>query len=108
MKQAFEESAKFFSLPIEHKINLNRKEYRGYTPLYAEKLDPSSLSRGNKYSSSNNKHSYTQFTWTCIDIPLKCIILIGSQIILINIKKLISIICELIIIVYINKYTSTY
>ncbi|KAK2356268.1 2-oxoglutarate (2OG) and Fe(II)-dependent oxygenase superfamily protein [Trifolium repens] len=46
MKQAFEESAKFFSLPIEHKINLNRKEYRGYTPLYAEKLDPSSLSRG--------------------------------------------------------------
>lgn len=46
MKQAFEESAKFFSLPIEHKINLNRKEYRGYTPLYAEKLDPSSLSKG--------------------------------------------------------------
>ncbi|AES90874.2 2OG-Fe(II) oxygenase family oxidoreductase [Medicago truncatula] len=45
MKQAFEQSAKFFSLPIEDKIKLNRKEYRGYTPLYAEKLDPS-LSKG--------------------------------------------------------------
>jgi len=45
MEQAFEQSAKFFSLPIEHKIKLNRKEYRGYTPLYAEKLDPS-LSKG--------------------------------------------------------------
>ncbi|CAL5203769.1 unnamed protein product [Lathyrus oleraceus] len=46
MKQAFEESAKFFSLPIQHKTKLNRKEYRGYTPLYAEKLDPTSLSKG--------------------------------------------------------------
>ncbi|WJX94750.1 hypothetical protein P8452_76139 [Trifolium repens] len=48
IKQVFEESAKFFSLPIQSKIILNRKEYRarGYTPLYAEKLDPSSLSKG--------------------------------------------------------------
>nr|AFK48835.1 unknown [Medicago truncatula] len=46
IKQAFDQSANFFSLPIEDKIKLNRKEYRGYTPLYAEKLDPSSLSKG--------------------------------------------------------------
>jgi len=58
MKQAFEESAKFFSLPIEHKIKLNRKEYRGYTPLYAEKLDPS-LSKG-ILSLSFQKTCYTR------------------------------------------------
>ncbi|CAL5197960.1 unnamed protein product [Lathyrus oleraceus] len=46
MNEAFKESAKFFSLPIQHKNNLNRKEHRGYTPLYAEKLDPTSLSQG--------------------------------------------------------------
>jgi isopenicillin N synthase-like dioxygenase len=28
IKQVFEESAKFFSLPIQSKIILNRKEYR--------------------------------------------------------------------------------
>jgi isopenicillin N synthase-like dioxygenase len=48
MKQVFEHSAKFFSLPLQHKMNLFRKEYRGYTPLYAEKLDPSPLSKGTR------------------------------------------------------------
>ncbi|XP_058734564.1 2-oxoglutarate-Fe(II) type oxidoreductase hxnY-like isoform X1 [Vicia villosa] len=51
LNQAFEESAKFFSLPIQHKINLHRKDYRGYTPLYAEKLDTTSLSQGDSKES---------------------------------------------------------
>ncbi|KAF9602696.1 hypothetical protein IFM89_030584 [Coptis chinensis] len=39
--KVFEESKKFFSLPLHEKLKLTRKEHRGYTPLYAEKLDPS-------------------------------------------------------------------
>ncbi|XP_038905770.1 2-oxoglutarate-Fe(II) type oxidoreductase-like isoform X2 [Benincasa hispida] len=40
LQRVFEESKKFFSLPIEEKMKLARKEHRGYTALYAEKLDP--------------------------------------------------------------------
>ncbi|KAK7262143.1 hypothetical protein RJT34_29704 [Clitoria ternatea] len=46
MRRVFDHSAKFFSLPLQHKMDLARKEYRGYTPLYAETLDPTSLSKG--------------------------------------------------------------
>ncbi|MED6176416.1 hypothetical protein PIB30_088008 [Stylosanthes scabra] len=38
----FQQSAKFFALPLDYKLSLSRKEYRGYTPLYSENLDPSS------------------------------------------------------------------
>ena len=40
IERVFDESRKFFSLPIEEKMKLARKEHRGYTALYAEKLDP--------------------------------------------------------------------
>ncbi|CAI0413117.1 unnamed protein product [Linum tenue] len=43
---AFEESRKFFSLPLDEKMKLPRKEHRGYSPLYAENLDPDSSSKG--------------------------------------------------------------
>ncbi|GAV77999.1 2OG-FeII_Oxy domain-containing protein/DIOX_N domain-containing protein [Cephalotus follicularis] len=33
--RVFDESRKFFSLPLQLKLNLSRKEYRGYTPLDA-------------------------------------------------------------------------
>lgn len=49
VREVFDHSAKFFSLPLQHKMNLARKEYRGYSPLYAEKLDPTSLSKGMLY-----------------------------------------------------------
>ncbi|GMI76400.1 hypothetical protein HRI_001309300 [Hibiscus trionum] len=44
VKKVFEQSNKFFSLPIEDKMKLARKNYRGYTALYAEKLDTTYLS----------------------------------------------------------------
>lgn len=40
LERVFDESRKFFSLPVEEKMKLVRKEHRGYTALYAEKLDP--------------------------------------------------------------------
>nr|DAD18431.1 TPA_asm: hypothetical protein HUJ06_019894 [Nelumbo nucifera] len=46
LKRVFAESKKFFSLPLEEKMKLVRKEHRGYTPFYAEKLDPSLNIRG--------------------------------------------------------------
>ena len=46
LKRVFEESRKFFVLPSEEKMKVVLKDHRGYTPLYAEKLDPSSISTG--------------------------------------------------------------
>ncbi|KAF8412954.1 hypothetical protein HHK36_000926 [Tetracentron sinense] len=46
LKRVFDESRKLFSLPLEEKMKLALKEYRGYTPLYAANLEPSSNSRG--------------------------------------------------------------
>lgn len=46
LARVFDESRKFFSLPIHGKMKLLRKEHRGYTPLFDEKLDPSSSSKG--------------------------------------------------------------
>ncbi|ESR53498.1 diox n domain-containing protein-related [Citrus sinensis] len=44
--QMFNESKKFFSLQLEDKMKLARKEHRGYTALCDEILDPSSTSEG--------------------------------------------------------------
>ncbi|KAF8412952.1 hypothetical protein HHK36_000924 [Tetracentron sinense] len=46
LKRVFDESRKFFSLPLEEKMKLERREHRGYTPLYAENFNPSLNSRG--------------------------------------------------------------
>jgi isopenicillin N synthase-like dioxygenase len=46
VERVFAESSNFFSLPLEEKMKLARKEHRGYTPLYAENLDPTSTSKG--------------------------------------------------------------
>ncbi|KAG2676361.1 hypothetical protein I3760_12G049400 [Carya illinoinensis] len=51
LDRVFEESKKFFSLPLEEKMKLGRKEHRGYTPLYAENLDPTSSSKGDSKES---------------------------------------------------------
>ncbi|KAJ4831606.1 hypothetical protein Tsubulata_015292 [Turnera subulata] len=44
--RVFEGSRKFFALPLDEKMKFLRKDHRGYTPLYAENLDPSSSSKG--------------------------------------------------------------
>lgn len=46
LRSLFEGSKKFFSLPLEEKMRLDRKEYRGYTALYSEKLDTSLKIKG--------------------------------------------------------------
>lgn len=46
LSELFNESNKFFSLALEDKMKLYKKENRGYTVLYAEKLDPTSSSKG--------------------------------------------------------------
>ncbi|XP_017222578.1 2-oxoglutarate-Fe(II) type oxidoreductase hxnY [Daucus carota subsp. sativus] len=46
IQKVLEESRNFFSLPLEEKLKLPWKERRGYTPLYAEKLDTSLRSQG--------------------------------------------------------------
>ncbi|KAL9246859.1 hypothetical protein vseg_020346 [Gypsophila vaccaria] len=46
LERLFDESRKFFLLPVEDKMKLSRKENRGYSAMFAEKLDPSSDSKG--------------------------------------------------------------
>lgn len=46
LSRVFDESRKFFELSVGEKMKLVRKNNRGYTPLYAEKLDPSLTSKG--------------------------------------------------------------
>ncbi|XP_021893679.1 2-oxoglutarate-Fe(II) type oxidoreductase [Carica papaya] len=53
LEKVFEESRKFFLLPLEEKMKLLRRENRGYAPLYAENLDPSSISKGDSKESFN-------------------------------------------------------
>ncbi|XP_022158466.1 2-oxoglutarate-Fe(II) type oxidoreductase-like [Momordica charantia] len=53
LQRVFDESRKFFSLPVAEKMKLSWKEHRGYTPLYAEKLDPTASS-----STGDAKESY--------------------------------------------------
>ncbi|KAK9144553.1 hypothetical protein Sjap_004456 [Stephania japonica] len=45
-KRVFDESNKFFALPLQEKMKVRRKNYRGYSEMYDEKLDPSLKSRG--------------------------------------------------------------
>ncbi|XP_021856201.2 2-oxoglutarate-Fe(II) type oxidoreductase hxnY isoform X2 [Spinacia oleracea] len=42
----FEESQKFFTLPLDDKMKIARKGIRGYTPLYHEKLDTATSTKG--------------------------------------------------------------
>ncbi|XP_022861314.1 UPF0676 protein C1494.01-like [Olea europaea var. sylvestris] len=49
--EVLEGNKKFFELPLEEKMKLARKENRGYTPLYAENLDPSSSAKGDSKES---------------------------------------------------------
>ncbi|XP_021825320.1 2-oxoglutarate-Fe(II) type oxidoreductase [Prunus avium] len=49
--QVFEESSKLFSLPLEDKLKLARKQHRGYTPLFSENLDPTSTTKGDSKES---------------------------------------------------------
>ncbi|KAF4374740.1 hypothetical protein F8388_020261 [Cannabis sativa] len=45
-QKVFNESKKLFSLPLEEKMKLGRKDHRGYTPLFAESLDPDLAPKG--------------------------------------------------------------
>ncbi|KAF5729826.1 1-aminocyclopropane-1-carboxylate oxidase-like isoform X1 [Tripterygium wilfordii] len=49
--RVFGESRKFFSLPLEEKTKLARREHRGYSALYDENLNPSSSSKGDSKES---------------------------------------------------------
>lgn len=51
LSKVLEESKKFFSLPLNEKMKLSRKHHRGYSPLYAENLDPLSRSEGDSKES---------------------------------------------------------
>ncbi|XP_039028721.1 2-oxoglutarate-Fe(II) type oxidoreductase hxnY-like [Hibiscus syriacus] len=51
VKKVFKQSSSFFSLPIEAKMKLARENHRGYTPLYAEKLDPNLNTKGDSKQS---------------------------------------------------------
>ncbi|KAL2903007.1 2-oxoglutarate-Fe(II) type oxidoreductase hxnY [Bienertia sinuspersici] len=55
LKRLFEESERFFALPLEEKMKLKRKEVEltGYTPLYSEKLDHSLTTKGDPKESIN-------------------------------------------------------
>ncbi|XP_010542222.1 PREDICTED: 2-oxoglutarate-Fe(II) type oxidoreductase [Tarenaya hassleriana] len=45
IEDVFRESNRFFSLPLEEKMGVFRVNYRGYSPLYDEKLDLSDPNR---------------------------------------------------------------
>ncbi|KAM7273304.1 hypothetical protein ACFE04_027968 [Oxalis oulophora] len=49
--KVFDETNKFFSLPLQDKLKLLRHENRGYSPLYAEHLNPSLSSKGDSKES---------------------------------------------------------
>ncbi|XP_058010152.1 2-oxoglutarate-Fe(II) type oxidoreductase hxnY-like [Hevea brasiliensis] len=51
LSKVFDESRKFFSLHMDEKMKLLRKEHRGYSPLYAENVDPSACSKGDSKES---------------------------------------------------------
>ncbi|XVE57611.1 hypothetical protein DITRI_Ditri04bG0104200 [Diplodiscus trichospermus] len=51
LKEVFEQSSKFFKLPIEEKMKLAKRNHRGYTALYAEKLDTFSSTQGDSKES---------------------------------------------------------
>ncbi|MBA0709728.1 hypothetical protein Golax_024750 [Gossypium laxum] len=51
ISKVFEQSSNFFSLPIEEKMKLVRKNHRGYAALYAEKLDTTLTTEGDSKES---------------------------------------------------------
>ncbi|XP_021285869.1 protein DOWNY MILDEW RESISTANCE 6-like, partial [Herrania umbratica] len=51
LKEVFEQSSKFFSLPVEEKMKLAENNRRGYTALYAGKLDTSLNTKGDSKES---------------------------------------------------------
>ncbi|XP_039030042.1 2-oxoglutarate-Fe(II) type oxidoreductase hxnY-like isoform X3 [Hibiscus syriacus] len=51
VNKVFEQSSKFFSFPVEEKIKFAKKNHRGYTALYAEKLDSSLNTKGDSKES---------------------------------------------------------
>ncbi|XVF13430.1 hypothetical protein REPUB_Repub08aG0207000 [Reevesia pubescens] len=51
LNKVFEQSSKFFSLPIDEKMKLAKNNHRGYTALYDEKLDTSSSTKGDSKES---------------------------------------------------------
>lgn len=68
LQKVFDESRKFFSLPVEEKMKSSRKEHRGYTPLYAEKLDLTTSSKGDLLFllfsfDVNVRQSYSEVFW---------------------------------------------
>ncbi|TYH06973.1 hypothetical protein ES288_A08G195800v1 [Gossypium darwinii] len=46
VNKVFEQSSKFFSLPIEEKMKVIIKNYNGYSPLFAGKLDTTLSTKG--------------------------------------------------------------
>lgn len=46
VQTVFEQNRNFFMLPLMEKMKVARKNHNGYTPLFAEKLDPSLTSKG--------------------------------------------------------------
>ncbi|KAJ4868679.1 2-oxoglutarate (2OG) and Fe(II)-dependent oxygenase superfamily protein [Raphanus sativus] len=53
MEEVLRESKSFFNLPLDEKMSLLRRDLLGYTPLHAEKLDPSLTS-----STGDSKESF--------------------------------------------------
>ncbi|XVF51790.1 hypothetical protein PTKIN_Ptkin04bG0212800 [Pterospermum kingtungense] len=51
VNKVFERSSKFFALPIEEKMRFAKRDHRGYTALYAEKLDTSLTTKGDSKES---------------------------------------------------------
>ncbi|KAJ9538333.1 hypothetical protein OSB04_031066 [Centaurea solstitialis] len=51
LENVFDESKKFFSLPLEEKMKLALKGDLGFSPLYAENLDPSTTRKGDSKES---------------------------------------------------------
>lgn len=46
LHEVLEGNRNFFTLPLEEKMKLALKKNRGYSPVYAENLDPSSSFKG--------------------------------------------------------------
>ena len=63
IEAVFAESKGFFDLPMEEKMKLQRRNHRGYTPPYAEKLDASSefVGRTSLASSAPPLHLVREF-----------------------------------------------
>ncbi|CAA7036735.1 unnamed protein product [Microthlaspi erraticum] len=79
--EAFEQSKKFFGLPMEEKMKVLRNEkYRGYSPLYDQLLDPINQVRGDckegftignegpKYGPHLDKPFYSPNIWPNPDV----------------------------------------